>query len=252
LQQEREQRLKYEDGKEKLDKLKWQRKQLRLKKKHILDSIPEKLAKKAHKLERGWTQSGKVDVEVQTELGLEPTEALHCVVQLLHCQTGDSVMAIFSPNGQTYPAEIASINGDGTITVNWRDRCQTHRTVPSLQVFQVAENYAGKQDTVTPDNDLPSLAERVASLAAEVDVLRSLLFPRGGGSPNRDQDEVNITDMLVKTGTTAKDLSLQLSKARRDSETAADHCAQLERNVALLRVALSEVYHHFWCNRRPT
>ena len=38
----------------------------------------------------------------------------------------------------------------------------------------VADSYADKQDKATLDSDLPSLADRVASLAAEVDVLRSL------------------------------------------------------------------------------
>eukprot|EP00941_MAST-03F_sp_MAST-3F-sp1_P000637 g637.t1 len=52
------------------------------------------------------------------------------------CKKGDTVDAIFAGDGKVYKATIQSVNGDNTITVNWRNNDPSHRTVQNSNVFR--------------------------------------------------------------------------------------------------------------------
>lgn len=57
------------------------------------------------------------------------------------CTAGDSVKAIFPPNGKRYGAVVSSIGLDQSITVNWLDGGKTHRV---LEPRQVTKDHKGQ------------------------------------------------------------------------------------------------------------
>lgn len=52
------------------------------------------------------------------------------------CARGDAVEAVYAGNGTVYEAVVASVNTDGTVSVNWKDGDRSHRHVPIQQVFK--------------------------------------------------------------------------------------------------------------------
>jgi hypothetical protein len=50
------------------------------------------------------------------------------------CTAGDSVKAVFPPNGKRYGAVVSSFGLDQSITVNWLDGGKTHRVLDPRQV----------------------------------------------------------------------------------------------------------------------
>ena len=55
------------------------------------------------------------------------------------CTQGDSVQAVWAGSGNYYAAVIASIQSDGTITVDWDDGDTSHRTFPADQVIHARD-----------------------------------------------------------------------------------------------------------------
>merc|ERR1719426_579929 len=64
-------------------------------------------------------------------------------------------MAMFTPNDRRYPAHIASVNPDSTITVDWIDGGKTHRTLAASKVFKdgVAPPRSQGSDKEKSDSD---------------------------------------------------------------------------------------------------
>merc|ERR1719223_597684 len=52
------------------------------------------------------------------------------------CSVGDAVVATWQGDGRQYRAEVAGMNPDGTVQVNWQDGDTTYPTVAAAQVFK--------------------------------------------------------------------------------------------------------------------
>lgn len=99
------------------------------------------------------------------------------------CAVGDSVMAVFTPNGRRYPAKISSISHDNAITVDWVDGGRTHRTLPQSKVFKDGCAPSAVQASATAAAEAAHDCNKMASQDCQKDIEKSALagLPRGCG-----------------------------------------------------------------------